>query len=112
MSTKEIKCVLLADRNHNLSEGVRSLLQSQFQAVVTVEDESALMDSAARMQPNLVVADLALTRGESFGWLRRLLARCPGSRVIVLSNYHEQTIKDAAFEAGALGVVIKPEISS
>jgi DNA-binding NarL/FixJ family response regulator len=112
MSDQEIKCVLLADRHHNLSEGIRGMLQKQFQAVVTVADEASLVESATRMQPNVVVADLALTQGESFGWLRRLLARCPGSRVIVLSTYDEGTVKEAAYEAGAAGFILKSEISS
>jgi len=111
MSTK-IKCVLLADRHHTLSEGIRVLLQREFQAVVTVADEASLLESAARMQPSVVVADLALTQGESFGWLRRLLARCPELRVIVLSPYDESTVKREAFEAGAAGVVSKFDISS
>jgi DNA-binding NarL/FixJ family response regulator len=104
--------VLLADRHHNLSEGIRVLLQREFHASVTVTDEVSLLESAARMQPNVVVADLALTEGESFGWLRRLLARCPESRVIVLSPYDESSVKEAAFEAGALGFVLKHEIAS
>ena len=108
----EIKCVLLADRHQGLSEGIRGLLQRQFQAVVTVMDEAALVESAIRMQPNVVVADLSLTRGESFGWLRRLLARRPESRVIVLSDYPELAVQQAAFEAGAVGYVMKIEISS
>jgi DNA-binding NarL/FixJ family response regulator len=112
MSTEQIKCVLLADRHHTLSEGIRVLLQHEFQAVVTVSDEASLLESAARMQPNVVVADLALTRGESFGWLRRLLARCPESRVIVLSAYDEPTVKQEAFDAGAAGVVSKFDIAA
>jgi len=107
-----MQCVLLADRHHNLSEGIRGLLQRQFQAVVTVADEGSLLESALRMQPTVVVADLALTQGESFGWLRRFLERCPGSRVIVLSPYDESTVIKAAFEAGASGFVLKFEIAS
>jgi DNA-binding NarL/FixJ family response regulator len=56
------------------------------------------------------VADLALAQGESFGWLRRLLARRPESRVIVLSSHDAGTIMAAAFEAGAAGFVLKREI--
>ena len=112
MSTEAIKCVLLADRHQSLSEGIRGLLQRQFQAVVTVADEASLLESAVRMQPTVVVADLALTRGESFGWLRRLLLRCPESRVIVLSAYDEAIVRREAFEAGAAGFVLKSEISS
>src|SRR5688572_4577475 len=105
MSVKEIRCVLLADRHHTLSEGVRCLLQRQFEAVVTVTDESSLVESAVRMHPNVVVADLSLTKGECYGWLRQLLARCPESRVIVLSDYPELSVREAAFDAGAAGFV-------
>jgi DNA-binding NarL/FixJ family response regulator len=112
MSIEPIKCVLLADRHHGLSEGIRGLLENDFRAVVMVADETSLVESAARLQPSLVVADLALARGESFGWLRRLLARCPESRVIVLSAHDELTVMQAAFEAGASGFVRKREIAS
>ena len=112
MSTEGIKCVLLADRHHGLSEGIRGLLESEFEAVVMVADEISLIESAARMQPSLVVADLALAQGECFGWLRRLLERRPESRVIVLSSHDAQTIMQAAFDAGAAGFVLKRDIAT
>ena len=112
MSDDAIKCVLLADRHHGLSEGIRGLLESEFDAVVMVADEKSLVESATRLQPNVVVADLALTQGESFGWLRRLLARCPQSRVIILSTHDEMTVRDMACAAGAMGFVCKREIAS
>ncbi len=112
MSTEAIKCVLLADRHHGLSEGIRGLLESEFQAVVMVADETSLIESAVRLHPSLVVADLALAQGESFGWLRRLLARRPESRVIVLSSHDEASIAQAAFDAGAAGFVRKREIAT
>jgi len=112
MSAEAIKCVLLADRHHGLSEGIRGLLESEFEAVVMVADEKSLVESAARLQPNVVVADLALAKGESFGWLRRLLLRCPESRVIVLSAHDELSVVEAALEAGAAGFVLKREIAT
>lgn len=112
MLVDDVKCVLLADRHHGMSEGIRGLLESEFRAVVMVADETSLIESALRMHPSVVVADLALTRGESFGWLRRLLARCPESRVIALSAHDEQTVMHAAFEAGAVGFVLKREVAT
>src|SRR5688572_12153924 len=111
MNTEAIKCVLLADRHHGLSEGIRGLLESEFEAVVMVADETSLLESAARLQPSVVVADLALARGESFGWLHRLLARCPESRVVVISAHDELTVVRAALAAGAVGFVLKREIA-
>jgi len=110
MGTEAIRCVLLGDPHHGLSEGIRSLLESEFEAVVMVADEISLIESAAKLHPRVVVADLALAKGESFGWLRRLLSRCPGSRVIVLSTHDESSVKEAAMAAGAVGFVPKREI--
>jgi DNA-binding NarL/FixJ family response regulator len=112
MSAENIKCVLLADRHHGLSEGIRGLLESEFEAVVMVADETSLIESAVKLEPRIVVADLALARGESFGWLRRLLARCPGSRVVVLSAHDDSTVMQAALAAGAAGFVLKREIAT
>jgi DNA-binding NarL/FixJ family response regulator len=112
MKSEAVRCVVLADRHHGLTEGIRGLLKTSFDAVVMVADETSCLESAERLRPSLVVADLALASGESFGWLRRLLVRCPGSRVIVLSTHEEFTVVQSALEAGAAGFVLKREISS
>ena len=112
MKSKSVRCVLLADRHHGLTEGIRSLLDTSFDAVVMVADESSFLESAKRLNPTLVVADMALASGESLGWLRRLLEQCPKSRVIVLSNHDELTVVQAVLAAGAAGFVVKREISS
>lgn len=58
MSAERIKCVLLADRHHGLSEGLRSLLETIFEAVVMVADEHSLFETARRLRPTLAVVDL------------------------------------------------------
>ncbi len=105
-------CVLLADRHHGITEGIRRLLESEFEGVVMVADEMSLIESALRLHPSVVVADLALAPGESFGWLRRLLARCPEARVIVVSTHDESSVLRTAFEAGATGFVFKRALAS
>lgn len=80
--------------------------------VATVTDETSLVESAVRMRPNIVVADLSLTKGECYGWLRRLLRCRPESCVIVLSDYPEPAVREAAFDAGAAGFVLKIEIAT
>ena len=55
MSAAEVSCVLLADPHHGLSEGVRRLLATTFDAVVMVADEVSLFESAGRLQIDLAV---------------------------------------------------------
>ena len=100
-------CVLLADRHHGLTEGVRGMLSAQFETVVMVADEPSLLESARRLQPEVAVVDLSLTGGASLGWLRNLRKACPELRVVVLSVHDEPAVRQAAMAAGANGFVLK-----
>ena len=103
-------CVLLADRHHGLTEGVRGMLKTAFGTVVMVADEASLLEGAGRLQPDVAIVDLSLTEGGSLGWLKALHLRCPDLKVIVLSVHDEQTVRRAAMEAGADAFVLKREI--
>lgn len=107
-----LKCVLLADRHHGLTEGVRGLLATLFQAVVMVADETSLVESAGRLQPNLAVVDLSLARGQSLRWLPQLRASCPHLKLILLSVHDEPSALRAAIEAGADAVVVKRDLAT
>jgi DNA-binding NarL/FixJ family response regulator len=106
------KCVLLADRHYGVIEGIHGLLETTFATVVMVTDENSLMESASKMQPVVVVADLSVASGSGFGWLGRLLAQNAASKVIVLSVHDEPTVVKAALAAGASGFVLKRALAS
>jgi two-component system secretion response regulator SsrB len=109
---KKRSCVLLADRHHGLTEGVRGLLETSFGTVVMVADEASLIDGAGRLQPDVVVVDLSLAQVAGLGWLRTLRQRCPDLKVIVLSVHDEQSVRKAAMEAGADAFVLKRAIAT
>jgi two-component system secretion response regulator SsrB len=105
-------CVLLADRHHGLTEGVRGLLETSFGTVVMVADEGSMHDAAVRLRPEVAVVDLSLSRNGSLGWLQALRLRCPELKVIVLSVHDEQSVRRAVMEAGADAFVLKRAIAS
>ena len=109
---KTPECVLLADRHHGLTEGICGLLGTLFQMVVMVADEASLQESAARLQPEVVVADLSLARDRSLRWLERLRQRHPRTKLIVLSVHDEPSVRRAAMEAGADGFVLTRAIAT
>jgi two-component system secretion response regulator SsrB len=112
MSKPALSCVLLADRHHGLAEGVRGLLEPEFDTVVMVADEASLFESAERLKPTVTVVDLSLARGEGLHWLPRLRARCPEMKLIVLSVYDQPNVSRLALEAGADGFVLKRAIAT
>jgi len=106
MTAENIKCVVLADRHQGLTEGIRGLLETSFDAVVMVVDETSLQESAVRLKPAVVVLDLALARTDGLGMVRRLRARCPDLKLIVLSPHDEASTSRATLAAGANAIVL------
>ncbi|TFG46018.1 MAG: response regulator transcription factor [Gemmatimonadales bacterium] len=112
MVKKPVSCVLLADRHHGLTEGVRGLLESAFGSVMMVADEASLIEGAARLQPDVAVVDLSLARDRGLAWLRTIRERCPNLKVIVLSVHDEESVRRATMDAGADAFVLKRAIAT
>jgi DNA-binding NarL/FixJ family response regulator len=111
MSRPKIKCVLLAERNSGLSEGIRGLLETEFEAVLMVADAASLFEGAARLQPALAVVELSLSRVAGFDFLRQMRSQFPDLKMIVLSMHKEPAIMWTCMEAGANGYVLKTSLA-
>jgi len=105
-------CVLLADRHHGLTEGLRSLLETAFGTVMMVADAASLLEGAERLHPDLAIVDLSLAREGGLAWLKDLRRRCPVLRVVVLSVHDEESVRAAALAAGADAFVLKRDLST
>ena len=112
MSEHSLTCVLLADRHHDLVEGVRKLLETSFGTVMMVADTASLLEGAGRLRPDVAIVDLSLSRDGSLAWLGAVRKRCPGLKVVVLSVHDERSVRDAAMKAGADAFVLKRHIAS
>jgi DNA-binding NarL/FixJ family response regulator len=112
MTIAQTRCVLLADAHHGLSEGVRRLLATEFEAIVMVADEVSLFETAARLQSDLAVVDLTLARGDALELVRRFRARFPNTRMIVVSVHDQPSVSRSVLEAGADGFVVKRAIAT
>jgi two-component system secretion response regulator SsrB len=112
MSACTPNCVLLADRHHRLSEGVRGLLDTVFSQVFMVADQDSLMEGAQRLSPALIVVDVSLAQGDIAAFLHSIRERAPAAKILVLSVHDEPAIVDAAVAAGADGLVLKRAIAN
>ena len=99
--------VILADTHHTMLEGIRGLLETMFEAVVMVADDTSLFDAAARFEADLIVADLSLPVPRDVNIVRRLKERFPELKLIVLSIHDESIAVEEVMAAGAQGFVLK-----
>ncbi len=102
-----MNCVLLGERHHGLGEGIRGLLELSFNAVFMVADETSLIEGAARLQPRLVVVDLAFAGGDLPRLVEALRTQAPRTKVLLLSSHDESAVASTAMAAGVDGFVLK-----
>ena len=77
---RHLSCVLLADRHHGLTEGVRGLLATAFGSVVMVADEASLIEGAGRLHPDMAIVDLSLRPDNRWAGCSRFDKAAPNSR--------------------------------
>jgi len=107
MNPRQKSCALLADEHTRYIEGVRGLLETEFDTIFTVADPGSLMEGTDRLQPAVIIVDLPLAKGDLTGLIRQLRRSSLFSKIIALTVRAEPAVADAMLSAGAHGVVLK-----
>jgi DNA-binding NarL/FixJ family response regulator len=99
--------VLVADDHVIVREGLVRLLQDEFDVLGAVSDGQLLVESAERLRPDFIVTDLAMPGLTGIEAVRRLKAKRPDTKVIVLTMHADAELAREAIQAGASGFVLK-----
>ncbi|HVG06856.1 MAG TPA: response regulator transcription factor [Thermoanaerobaculia bacterium] len=99
--------VLIADDHPMMLDGLRKLLEPDFEVVAAVRNGRELLEAAERLRPDLVVTDISMPLIDGLEATRRLKVTVPGARVLVLSVHADPSWVREAFEAGAWGYLTK-----
>ena len=101
--------VVLADSHSPMLEGVRSLLEGRFEAVVMVADESSLLHTVEKVRPGLAIVDISFPRIDpnSGNIVAMLRERFPDLKLILLSVHDEPVAAQRMLEMGAAAFVLK-----
>jgi len=104
--------VLLADDHRILAEGLRGLLEPDFDVVGVVADGRELVAAAKKHRPDVIVADISMPSLNGIDASLQLREAGVASKVIFLTMHHDVAYARRAFEAGAVGFVLKHSASS
>ena len=99
--------VLLADDYPDIVIAITRLLSLDCDIVGTVEDGSALLETAQRLQPDVIVLDVHLRHLNSLETCRELRRVSPEMKVIMFTAGADPNVGQAFLEAGASAFVSK-----
>ena len=99
--------VLLADDYDGLLTAWRRLLEPSCDVVGSVRDGHALVEAAMTLEPDVIVADLAMPKMSGLDACRTITHSLPKTKVILVTAGGDEYIARAAFRAGASAFVLK-----
>ena len=101
--------VMLADDHAVVRDGLRALLEggNDLQVVAVAGNGREAVAEALRIHPDIVIMDIAMPELDGVEATRRIVERCPDTRVLILSMYLSAEHIYRALQAGAQGYVLK-----
>ena len=99
--------VIIADFNQNMLEGIRGLLDTMFATTVMVADKESLLETAEKLNPNLIIVDFSLSVSRETNILQQLKIRFPNIKLIILSFHDDPVMAEKVMDIGGSGFVAK-----
>ena len=104
--------LLLADDHRIIMEGLKSLLEPEFELVGMVEDGRTLIEAAGLLNPDVIVADISMPGINGIEAVRQIMTACGDVKVVILTMHADSAYAAAAIDAGATGYVLKHAAAS
>ncbi len=101
--------VMLVDDHKMVSEVLSALLEREpdMEVVAIAENGREAVSKAKEVKPDIIVMDISMPELNGLEACRRIMAKTPGSRIIVLSMHTEREYVVEALKAGAKGYIQK-----
>ncbi len=101
--------ILLVDDQRLMRDGLRTLLELEDDIDVVGEagDGQAALEAYAQLRPDLVLMDIRMPVMNGVEATRRLMAREPEARVIILTTFDDDASVFDGLRAGARGYLLK-----
>jgi two-component system, NarL family, response regulator DesR len=103
--------VVVADNHPGMLEYVASMLSHEFEVVAAVSDGAAAFNAVKGFAPEVAVLDLSMSPLSGLDVIRLLQENGSKTAFILVTGYTDPGLANAAFAAGAKGVVAKSRLA-
>ena len=106
--------VLVVEDHKPFREFISSILQNnpEFRVISQVADGAVAVQMAENLRPDLILLDIGLPGLNGIDVARRILALCPDSRILFVSQETSEDVVEEALSTGALGYLLKADAGS
>lgn len=101
--------ILLADDHVMIRAGIRLVIDqmTDYEVVGEADDGQQALELAIKLQPDIVVMDIAMPRLNGLDAAERILRDCPNIHIAILSMYSNEQYVRRALQVGASAYLLK-----
>ena len=99
--------VLIADDHSMVIDGLRALLEPEYEVVGAVNDGRAVLPAVQRLRPDVVIIDISMPLLNGLDCARQLRDAGCTAKILILTMHPDATLAQEALAAGASGYVLK-----
>ena len=95
--------------------GIRRLLRRTFDGTATeiweCSDGSAALPLYEQHNPDIVLMDMRMPQMDGLTATRQIHRALPSARIVIVTDYDDEDLRLAAYEAGASGYALKQDLA-
>ncbi|MDQ3686157.1 MAG: response regulator transcription factor [Acidobacteriota bacterium] len=104
--------LLIVEDNCRMREMIRSVVADIADELHECDDGADALAAYARHRPDWVLMDIKMKEMSGITATREIIASFPEAHVMIISNYDDMEVREAAREAGACGYTVKDDLMS
>ena len=99
--------IILADDHAIFAEGLKRLLDTEYEIVAVVHNGNDLVKTACELKPDVILADISMPELNGIEAARKIMAAGINTKIILLTMHQDVTYATTALDEGVDGYVLK-----
>jgi len=102
--------ILIVEDNEQMRRMVKMLTRDLVESVFECGDGAGALSAYAEHHPDWVLMDIDLPGVDGISATRQIVAAHPEARIVIVTNYDDAGLREAARSAGACEYVVKADL--
>ncbi len=103
--------VLIVDDSSQMRSMMRQFLPASADEICECEDGIDALEFYEKFLPDWVLMDWEMKRMNGLKATRQIIGKYPNAKILLVTQYNKDELREAASEAGACGFVLKEDLA-